>query len=340
MMARASRSSRPVVRSERPQPLAEPAPRARGLSADFRRWLEAHGYGGSDLGRDRLTGGSFGGRTHPDQKIERTPVVFVHGYGDRATIGCLPDSFERMPALPGTFGWFSSVEAFKRKGYTDAELYATTWGTGDPFFSGAFDRATVMHQRKFIEAVLEYTGSEKIHVIAHSAGVPLARRAIAGGWATDARGERYFIGEPLDAKVDTFLGICGANRGVPWAGFFPWLPVFCPRTGCYPGLSSPLGMSEFLRDLDREAPRVGDFVVSIWSGVDEVLGPGWVWGHPTSRIPRQDGEVVFWTAPYSHLLTRDLTGDLQHELVTKHGYSSLPPTAIVEGIPKTRKSPP
>src|SRR5438105_8627376 len=112
-----------------------------------------------------------------------------------------------------------------------------------------------MHQRKFIEAVLAYTGAEKIHVISHSAGVPLARKAIAGGWAADEYGKRYFVGEPLDARVDTFLGIYGVNRGVPWGSLLAWMPLNSPRTGYYLGLAGekgPPGMSELLRDLDAQ----------------------------------------------------------------------------------------
>jgi hypothetical protein len=319
-----------------------PVAQGPGLSADFRHWLKANGYAACDFGRDRLAGGSFGGRSFANEPIEHTPVVFVHGSGDRASLGWMFEGFDRLPAPLGFFnlGWSTSVQAFKKNGYKNAELYATTWGPGDCLnaqFHG-FDKAAVMHQRKFIEAVLDYTDAKKIHIIAHSAGVPLARRAIAGCWAVDQSGERYFVGPPLDDRVDTFLGICGANRGVPSGALFPWLPIFNPRTGYYPGMlgaSGPLGMSEFLRDLESEAKKCGDFVVSIWSGVDELLAPGIVWGEPTSRIPKQDGEVVFMTPPYSHILTRELTGALQYELVTKHACSaSNAPLASIEGIPK------
>ena len=48
-----------------------------------------------------------------------------------------------------------------------------------------------MYIRKFIEAVLEYTGADEIDVISHSMGVPLSRRALKGGWSMDRRSFPY-----------------------------------------------------------------------------------------------------------------------------------------------------
>ena len=39
----------------------------------------------------------------------------------------------------------------------------------------------LMYIRRFIDAVLLYTGAEKIDVISHSLGVPLTRKALKGG---------------------------------------------------------------------------------------------------------------------------------------------------------------
>lgn len=53
-----------------------------------------------------------------------------------------------------------------------------------------------MYLRKFIEAVLKYTGAEEIDLIAHSMGVTLSRRALKGGWSFISEFP-YFIGHPL-----------------------------------------------------------------------------------------------------------------------------------------------
>ena len=73
-------------------------------------------------------------------------------------------------------------------------------------------RQYVMQVRKFIEAVLEYTQAPKVHVISHSMGVTIARKALHGGFSK-ADKKPYYIGEPLTSKVDTFISIAGGNMG-------------------------------------------------------------------------------------------------------------------------------
>ena len=69
-----------------------------------------------------------------------------------------------------------------------------------------------MYIRKFIEAVLLYTGADEIDVIAHSMGVTLTRRVLKGGFSY-ATENPYFIGKPLTNRVHTFIGIAGPNWG-------------------------------------------------------------------------------------------------------------------------------
>lgn len=45
-----------------------------------------------------------------------------------------------------------------------------------------------MRIRNFIEAVLEYTRKPYVHIIGHSMGVTIARKAIKGGQAVDHSG--------------------------------------------------------------------------------------------------------------------------------------------------------
>lgn len=65
--------------------------------------------------------GSYGGRTKSSDKVVKKPVIFIHGNSDAAL-------YFDVEAT----GWTSSIKYFLQKGYTEQELYATTWGDADP----------------------------------------------------------------------------------------------------------------------------------------------------------------------------------------------------------------
>lgn len=67
--------------------------------------------------------------------------------------------------------------------------------------------------RAFTEAVLKYTGAEKIVVIGHPISVTLGRRVIKGGQVSSTF-YPFDLGPSLADKVDTFIGIAGANYGL------------------------------------------------------------------------------------------------------------------------------
>ena len=104
---------------------------------------------------------------------------------------------------------------FLSRGYTMSELYGTTWGFGDIPHEGqhTHNRELLIYLRKFIEAVIEYTGAEKVDVIVHSMGTTLTRRVLKGG-VVKSLGDAFDLGKPLTDKVDTFVGIAGPNWGI------------------------------------------------------------------------------------------------------------------------------
>lgn len=289
---------------------------AGSLTDHFRSWLRDNGYAEDDFARDDLVGGSFGGKLTQHDALENQPVVFVHGNSDKA-----------MGENPGQTGWTASIRYFLAQDYTPAELYATTWGPADASRAAQqyHARQYLTRTRRFLQAVLAYTGAEKIDVIAHSMGVTLARKAIKGGPATDSlAGGDYDLGAPLTSRIDTFVGIAGANRGLVSCFMIRGTTPTCgAANGLNPGylgfFGTVLGVSKLLTDINARAGYEGAYVFTIWSRVDQIIGfGGLVYGRYTSRIPAQDGEIVFDAAPYGHFNAKDLTPTAQLQMVKYH----------------------
>ncbi|MBM7112251.1 lipase family protein [Archangium primigenium] len=288
-----------------------------GVTSHFATWLKSNGYEPAyNLVRADLDGGSYGGKASSSDTVVNQPVIFIHGNSDKAIgTGGL-----------GQSGWNASIEYFQSKGYKTSELYATTWGPASASMSAYqyHSKTNVMKVRKFIEAVKAYTGAAKVDVIAHSMGVTLARKAILGGYATDAlEGGRYYIGEPLTSSVDTFVGIAGANLGLTSCYQTGTTTYTCGNTnGLYPGYMTAFGVSgrsNYLDDLLAQKGFEGAFRYSIYSTADEIVGYGGVvYGSYTSQIPGQTGEKRYSSAPYGHFNSKDLTGAVQWSMVNKH----------------------
>jgi triacylglycerol lipase len=293
---------------------------ARGFTPDFRAFLDGAGYGAFDFARGDLSGPSaYGGRTRERAPIARDPVVFVHGNSDRGLGGAL-------------FGWEASVAYFRAHGYSSAELYAFTWGPASaPLAPQQYhSRAHLTRTRAFLEAVLAYTGAEHIDVIGHSMGVTLARKAIAGGAASDLLdGGAYELGPALTAHVDAFVGISGGNLGLSSCFLTGATTPTCGATnGFYPGtragVGPVVGRSAFLDALLSSPHCEGEHVYSIWSPGDEVLGAGaLVWGESTATVPAEDGAVVL-DASCGHMPSKSGTVAAQLALVADHRPSTAP----------------
>jgi hypothetical protein len=282
------------------------------ISSDFENWLNTNGYSSYNFTRNDISGGSFGGKKNASQLIKKQPVIFIHGNGDKAT-----------GTVFGQNGWIKSINYFKSKGYTNAELYATTWG--DAKLANAaqkyHSKAYLLYVRKFIEAVLAYTDADKIDIISHSMGVTLTRKAIKGGLAFDDVENDFFdLGSPLTNKIDAFVGIAGANIGLTSCYLTGGNTPTCNnKNGFYPGISSTNGLSEFLAELNQTAHFEGDYVYSIWSLVDEVVCCGClVYGQNTCKINGQNGERSFVSYPYGHFGLKDYTTSIQYKMVVNH----------------------
>lgn len=114
-----------------------------------------------------------------DSTSSQTPVLFVHGNGKNAD------------------DWVPHVTDFTSRGtYAPSDLFAIT-------FRNPCSTHTEMAAQldMFVDQMRAHTGSETINIVAHSLGVT---------------GVRYWLQNyNRDAWVDTFVGLAGANHGIP-----------------------------------------------------------------------------------------------------------------------------
>jgi pimeloyl-ACP methyl ester carboxylesterase len=180
--------------------------------------------------------------------VSRTPVVFVHGNNDTPYPTTCNPFYGRMQAL---------AQYLADNGYAASEL----WGVGyegdqcdlpadQTLRSSAAHTAAanVDDLRRFVQAVLAYTGAREVDIVGHSLGVVVARE-----WLRQ---------DPQSAhRVRRMVAIDGANHGIIncspsplnyWQA--PSLGGFTPGSALCQELGSP--DTAFLQRLNRgrEAP--------------------------------------------------------------------------------------
>ena len=149
--------------------------------------------------------GGFGGGAC---SARRTPVVFVHGNGDRATNWDSP--------ITGAIGNYAApvrsvYQEFKARGYNDCELFGIT------YLSAAEQDSPKTNYHKpekydvlirFIEAVKSYTGKDQVDIVAHSMGVSMMLAALT-------HQDHVHAGKNGWTGVRRFVNIAGGVRGLP-----------------------------------------------------------------------------------------------------------------------------
>uniref|UniRef100_A0A0K0EQ30 Lipase n=1 Tax=Strongyloides stercoralis TaxID=6248 RepID=A0A0K0EQ30_STRER len=281
---------------------------------DFVDWLDFKSDFGSRMFiNDALSNGqlnTFGGKKSPDEKIKKVPIVFFHGNSDGALkVG--DDEFNS--------GWSSVLSTLMKFGYTSSSLYAYTYG--DRNINLAINRQIdcnlIIQANKFIDAVLQYTGAEKIDVVGHSMGVSIARKAIIGGVVENDN--KYCATLPsLVDKIRNFISISGAHYGMCLCSKdISYVSKACSMdNGFYSGTRCSSGKnndttcnsfrltegecttedySKFLKDINDKNIKEGERILSIWSEDDQILGSkNFVWGRKTSLHPFSDNEIIFF----------------------------------------------
>lgn len=305
------------------------------LSDDFQQWLVKNGYQDDNFVRaDYGTQGSYGGLAGNVSTIVHTPVIFIHGNSDAA-----------LHVSSTATGWPNTIQYFMDKGYTQAELYATSWG--DTNTKNAPTRThncnDLQRLRRFVQAVLAYTGAAKVSLITHSMGVTLGRKIIKGG-AVSGNDGSCNLGTPLTSKVDVFLGLAGANYGLCACEAAGVVEATCnKKNGFWPGDScglntytcglSPLPFpcngptySSLLMSMNTDNVREASVVYSAWSSDDDLILYGdQVWGRPTSLISTSSGKVVY--SKYTHMQTKENTAPDQYSMVA---LKTLPSTSRMQ----------
>ncbi|CDW91555.1 lipase [Stylonychia lemnae] len=282
----------------------------RGLSDHFIKFLDINkNYYPYNFNRTYYFGGSFGGKENDSTPINRVPVVFVHGAGDRI-----------YGDDPSNNGFRYTIEYFLDHGYTKSELYGSMWAFADlppKQYNLVSDTEYIIAIRRFIEAVLDYTGAPQVDVISHSMGVPLSRAAIKGGvYPMQNIGDIQM--KPINVKIRTFIGIAGLNHGVYYCqfSFIRYLFLGCnDKNGFYPGNivnGKVVNQSEFVHNLNEDKTKEADNAYALISLHDYQI---FFNGEYMSGFPTMDAGFVFTNPNYTHLGLRDLTADFQYKLL-------------------------
>ncbi|CAP22557.2 Protein CBG01267 [Caenorhabditis briggsae] len=264
------------------------------LTDDFPAWLAQHGYDSYDFVRaDYETQGSYGGKTANAPKAVNPPVVFIHGNSDAA-----------LHRSSSVTGWSNSIQYFLEQGYTTAELHATSWQDTNAINAQTRTRDCkyLVRLRKFLEAVLAYTGAPKISVVGHSMGVTFTRGIIKGG-SHSAKDGKCDLGAPLNKKVE-HGNSCGLNTLDCGLNPLPW-----PCSG--------VAYSSYFIKLNADKTAEGDNVFSMWSLADNlILYETMVWGRSTCHIPTSTGKIVY--PAYTHMQTKEFTFKDQYQMIKFH----------------------
>ncbi|CAJ0582682.1 unnamed protein product, partial [Mesorhabditis spiculigera] len=293
------------------------------ITDDFKNWLNSNNYVADDFQReDHGTQGSYGGKSSANPKSTKTPVIFIHGNSDSALSSSMTAT-----------GWDNTITYFLSKGYTTADLYATSWGDTNALNAETrtHNCKDVLRLRRFVEAVLKYTGQKKVSLITHSMGVTLGRKLIKGGPINAVDGN-CDVGASMQKSVDVFLGLSGGNYGLCtceasgslaptcrhdnglWAGDSCGLNYYDCGLSPLPWPCSGPTYSKFLTDLNQDPGREAAYVFSAWSQADDLILFGdMVWGRPTSLIPSSTGYKIYST--YGHMATKELTANDQYDMV-------------------------
>ncbi len=187
----------------------------------------------------------------------RDAVVMVHGNAGK----------------PADFN--NTYNELLRRGYTSADLFRPDWGSKTCAACNDHDGSELVPVKDAINQALARSCTGKIDVLGHSMGVTLSIRAI--------------LDLGVASRVDSFVGIAGAYRGLRSCGTYP-LNVVTTTCG-YWGLSIS---SPFLNSISGK--RMASRIYSIKSNSDQIvcyLGNCTVNGVHSSQIANENASYTY-----------------------------------------------
>jgi pimeloyl-ACP methyl ester carboxylesterase len=173
--------------------------------------------------------------------VKRTPVIFLHGNGG-------------TPYDTGCSRWSANMQGFAQffsdSGYAPSELWGLGYqGTQCDLIDRPGNMASLAHShaanvpdlRKFVAAVLAYTGAARVDIVAHGMGVTLAREWMRQDGDRAVR-RMVAIEGPNGGTI-----VCAADARNPWALAFNG--GYTPTSAVCQELGSP--NTSFLTLLNR-----------------------------------------------------------------------------------------
>jgi pimeloyl-ACP methyl ester carboxylesterase len=180
--------------------------------------------------------------------VTRTPVIFLHGNNDVPyATACGP--YGRAQAF---------AQFFADNGYSTSELWALGYqGDQCDLAADQTRRASIAHTnqanvpdlRRFVKAVLAFTGAKQVDIVGHSLGVTLAREWMRQDEAYDQVRRMVAIDGPNHGIIN-----CSPNAANFWQ--LPSLGGFSPSSEVCQELGSP--NTPFLQLLNGKHGRKED----------------------------------------------------------------------------------
>lgn len=174
-----------------------------------------------------------------------------------------------------TSTWNNTYNELLRRGYASGDIYRPNWGSKTCAACNDHDGSELVPVKDAINQALSRSCTGKIDVIGHSMGVTLSIRAI--------------LDLGVQSRVDAFVGIAGAYRGLWSCGTYP-LNVITSTCG-YWGLSVN---SPFLNSISGK--RMAGRIYSIKSNSDLIVcstGVCTVNGVHSSQIANENASYTY-----------------------------------------------